>query len=175
MFFRPAALLVFAALLSTHAAAAAQKRVAASTLKTNAEGLAIIEAAEGLRLTAYTDGKQWYIGYGHAGANKGQTITKQQAEAYLKQDLTACENAIAKAVTVPVTSNEFSAMASLCHNLGTGGYSRSSVVTKLNAKDRKGAADAFLNHDKATVNGVKKALPQLTERRKKERALFLKK
>ena len=157
-------------------AAASPQRAAASTYRTNAEGLAIIEESEGLRLKAYTDGQRWFIGYGHsATAKKGMVITKAKAEALLKQDLAAFEKAVAKAVTVPVTSNEFSAMASLCYTLGGQRFAKTDVVTLLNAGDRKGAADAFRSYVKATVNGVKKEIPHLVARREKERALFLKK
>jgi lysozyme len=140
----------------------------------NEEGLAIIESSEGLRLTAYELAGQWLIGYGHArGVTAGMTITKEQAEQFLRQDVSLCEGSVAAAVTEPVTRNEFSAMVSLCYNIGHQTYERSSVVSKLNAGDHAAAADGFLAWNKAKVNGVKTEVPYLTARRQKERALFL--
>jgi lysozyme len=140
----------------------------------NEAGLAIIESAEGLKLTAYQLAGQWLIGYGHArGVTAGMTITKAQAKQFLRQDVSLCEGSVASAVTEPITQNEFSAMVSLCYNIGHQTFERSSVVTKLNAGDHAGAADAFLGWNKAKVNGVKTAVPYLTARREKERALFL--
>ncbi len=149
-------------------------RAPASSWKTNAAAVAIIKESEGLRLEAYTDGVRWLIGYGHtATAKKGMRITEAQAENLLRQDLAVCENAIAKIISVPVTENEFGAMASLCYNMGTGNFAKSPVVTKLNAGDYAGAADAFLTHTRGTLNGVKQEIPHLKTRREKERALFL--
>lgn len=140
----------------------------------NQAGLEIIESSEGLRLTAYQLSGQWLIGYGHArGVTAGMTITKEQAEQFLRQDVSLCEGSVAAAVTEPITQNEFSAMVSLCYNIGHQTFERSSVVAKLNGGDHAGAADAFLVWNKAKVNGVKTEMPNLTARRQKERALFL--
>ncbi len=140
----------------------------------NQAGLEIIESAEGLRLKAYQLAGQWLIGYGHArGVKAGMTITKAQAEEFLRQDASLCGGTVASAVTEPVTRNEFSAMVSLCYNIGPKTFEGSSVVAKLNTGDHAGAADAFLAWNKARVNGVKTEVPFLTVRRKKERALFL--
>lgn len=149
-------------------------RAPASTWKTNAAAIAIIKASEGLRLDAYTDGTRWLIGYGHtATARMGMRITEAEAEALLRQDLHVCETAIGNTVAVPVSENEFGAMASLCYNLGTGNFAKSPVVARVNAGDYAGAADAFLTHTRGTLNGVKQEIPHLKTRREKERALFL--
>lgn len=145
------------------------KAAANKDLRINEAGLAIIKESEGLRLEAYAAGGRWYIGYGHAGASPGQTITEAEADKLLRQDLRGSEEAVRGLIAVPVNENEFSAMVSLCYNLGEGNFSRSDVVERLNAGDRKGAADAFLNHNRA--GGVPN--DHLTARREKERALFL--
>ncbi len=146
----------------------------AAGLKTNAAGIALIKESEGLRLNAYREGDHWLIGYGHALERKPQgPITNAEAERLLREDLAVCENAIANAVTVSVSTNEFSAMASLCYTTGWQAYADSTLVDRLNQSDRRGAADAFLMWTKATVNGRKRSLPHLEERRRKERALFL--
>jgi lysozyme len=160
------------------AAAAVAKKPAtvasASQHFTNDRGIAIIKESEGLRLEAYSYAGQWLIGYGHsATAKSGMKITEAQAEDLLRQDLGVCEKAIADAVTVPVSANAFSAMASLCYNIGWQKFAASSVVKRLNAGDREGAADAFLMWTKGTINGERVSLPHLEVRRQRERALFL--
>lgn len=150
------------------------KTASARQLSTNAAGLAIIKESEGLRLEAYSYAGQWLIGYGHSATTKpGMKITAAQAEDLLRQDLAVCEKAIGDAVTVPINANEFSAMVSLCYNIGWQNFAASSVVRRLNAGDREGAADAFLMWTKATVAGERVTVPHLEERRQRERALFL--
>lgn len=138
-------------------------------LKINDAGLEIIKQSEGLQLDAYQSGGHWFIGYGHLGAKPGQTISQAEADRLLRQDVVGAENGVKRLVIVPVNENEFSAMVSLAYNLGIGNFGRSSVLEKINAGDRKGAADAFLRHNKA--GGV--VNEHLTQRREKERALFL--
>jgi lysozyme len=87
----------------------------------------------------------------------------------LRQDVKDAEDGVRRKVTVPVNRNQFSAMVSLAYNLGVGGFGRSTVLAALNAGDYNGAADAFLNHNKAGG----KVLEHLTKRREQERALFL--
>lgn len=141
-----------------------------ANLHINTAGLDIIKESEGLRLEAYNLNGQWLIGYGHsATAKAGMKITDAEATALLRSDVLASENGVKKRLTVSVNENEFSAMVSLAYNLGVGGFGRSSVLERINAGDRKGAADAFLRHNK----GGGKVIEHLTHRREKERALFL--
>lgn len=139
-------------------------------LRMNDAGLAIIKESEGLRLEAYNLGGQWLIGYGHSRtAEPGMTITEAQAEQLLREDVRASEDAVRKMVLVPVNENQFSAMVSLAYNMGSGGFSRSTVLAAINEGDYSGAADAFRNHNR----GGGQVIAHLTERREKERALFL--
>ena len=146
----------------------------AATQRTNAQGIALIKEAEGLRLKPYRENNHWLVGYGHLlAARPPAAISQAQAESYLREDLADCEAAISRCVRVPVTSNEFSAMASLCYTVGTAAFAQSTLVDRLNAGDRKGAANQFLVWTKGTVKGAKTHLSHLADRRKKERALFL--
>lgn len=139
-------------------------------LTINDAGLAIIKESEGLRLEAYQAGGRWLIGYGHtATAGAGMTITEAEAERLLREDVAGAENAVRRMVTVKVNRNQFSAMVSLAYNLGSGGFSRSVVLERINKGDFKGAADGFLTHNKAGG----KVNDHLNARREKERALFL--
>lgn len=131
---------------------------------TNDAGLQLIKQSEGLKLKAYFESNNWRIGYGHAGGvAQGDTITEDKADALLRDDLRECESAIAAAVTVPITSNEYSAMASLCFNIGGQRFRKTDVVARLNEGKRAEAAAAFNNWSNP---------PSLIPRRKKEIQLF---
>ncbi len=145
-------------------------------MKVNAAGLDLIKSFEGLRLKAYKcSAGVDTIGYGHTSAagapvvKAGMKITAAEAEKILARDLGKYEQAVDKVVTVKPTPNQFSAMVSLCYNIGPGNFAGSSVVRRLNAGDVKGAAEAFLLWNK--VHG--RALAGLTRRREAERKLFL--
>lgn len=146
-------------------------RAATSSLKTNTAGVALIKQSEALRLETYELGGLEFIGYGHLQKQgEPDRITEAEADALLRADLHVCEAAIGRAVSAAVSSNEFSAMASLCYNIGTGNFASSSVVKQINAGNRSAAADAFLLWNKA--DGA--VLDHLAARRKQERDLFLK-
>ncbi len=80
------------------------------------------------------------------------------------KDLDTYEEAVRDAVKVPLKQHEFDALVSLAFNIGTGGFAGSSVVKRLNVKDRAGAADAIMQWRKPSV---------LIPRRSRERNLFL--
>ena len=140
----------------------------------NAAGLQIIKESEGVHLTAYQDTGQWLIGYGHAdGARPGLHISQARAEELLKQDLVLCERAVTSALSGTVTSNQFSALVSLCYNIGGQRFGQSTIVKRLNSGDTQGAADGFLDWTRGSIDGRKVVLPRLEARRQKERSLFL--
>lgn len=138
----------------------------------NEAGKDIIRQCEGLRLKAYLcPAGKLTIGYGHTGPDvkTGMTITEEDANTLLSRDLVAAEKAIAGAVSVTITDNQFSALVSFVFNLGAGNFYGSTLLKKLNANDIFGAADEFLRWNK--VNG--QVLAGLTRRREAERTLFL--
>ena len=127
---------------------------------------------EGCRLVAYLDSVGVpTIGIGHTGragppsVTVGMTITQAEADAILARDLAPFEFAVNRAVTGPITVNQFDACVSLAFNIGVAGFAGSTVVHKLNAGDVGGAADAFLMWVRP---------PELRLRRDGERAQFLK-
>jgi lysozyme len=130
----------------------------------NAAGLQLIESFEGLRLQSYQDSVGvWTIGYGHTlGVKAGQTITQQQAQAFLQQDLGVAETAVNK-LGLTLTDNQFAALVSFTFNLGAGN------LNKLMNQGLAAAPDRILLFDHAGG----KQLPGLTRRRQAERALFL--
>ncbi|OCY91085.1 lysozyme, partial [Acinetobacter pittii] len=106
---------------------------------TSNAGLNLIKGFEGKRLNAYDDGVGvWTIGFGTikypngVRVKKGDTCTEQQAETYLKNDLTKFEVAINKLVKVPLTQNQFDALASFTYNLGETNLANSTLLKKLN-------------------------------------------
>ncbi len=140
-------------------------------MKTSATGRALIEQREGRRLAAYADSRGILtIGVGHTGrtspppVHAGMTITDAACDAMLAADLAPVETAIVACVTVPLSQNEFDALASLAFNIGVGGLRRSLVVRRLNAGDIAGAAAAFMLWDRPV---------ELTGRRVAERKQFL--
>ncbi|MFX9712885.1 lysozyme [Acinetobacter baumannii] len=145
---------------------------------TSSVGLNLIKGFEGKRTVSYDDGVGvWTIGYGTIKypngirVKKGDTCTEQQAEDYLRNDLAKFEAAINKLVKVPLTQNQFDALASFTYNLGETNLANSTLLKKLNKGDYQGAADQFLVWNKAGG----KVMKGLVRRREAERALFLKK
>lgn len=144
--------------------------------KISKDGLELIKEFEGLYLKAYKDPVGvWTIGYGHTGVKhrdgsvkSGLTITKQQAEKMLETDLsTKYSPDVNKLVKVPLLQREFDALVSFHFN--TGALGRSTLLKKLNAGDKSGAAKEFPRWNKAGG----KVLRGLTRRRSAEKALFL--
>lgn len=144
-------------------------------MRTNAAGIALIKGFETLQLEAYPDpgtgGAPWTIGYGHTGpeVQPGQVITEAEADALLRADLGAAEQAVADALDgAPVTDDQFAALVSLAFNIGGAALASSTLLRKLQAGDVDGAAEEFerWNHAGGRV------LAGLTSRRRAERALF---
>jgi len=131
---------------------------------TNQAGLQLIESFEGLRLTSYQDSVGvWTIGYGHTrGVAQGQTITQEQAQAFLQQDLAVAEGAV-NGLGQTFTDNQFAALVSFTFNLGGGN------LNKLLSHGLDAVPDRILLFDHAGG----KQLPGLTRRRQAERALYL--
>ncbi|MFO1187071.1 MAG: lysozyme [Alphaproteobacteria bacterium] len=144
-------------------------------MKVHAEGLRLIKDFEGLALAAYLDAAGVAtIGYGHtAGVKPGDRITAEEADRLLQADLAPVEARLQRLIRVRVSGNAFSALASFAFNIGTGAFAKSTVLKRLNAGDRAGAADAITLWDKARIGGTLVRLPGLTRRRAAERALFL--
>lgn len=137
----------------------------------NEDGLRIVKSFESCRLTSYPDiGGRPTIGYGHTkGVSLGQTISQDQADQFLLEDLAMAETEVATHTNVPINDNQFSALVSLIFNCGTAplfGH----LGKYLNLGNYKDASDQFLRWD--TVKG--EIIPGLYDRRVAERNLFLK-
>lgn len=140
----------------------------------NEDGLKLVQHFEGLYLTAYRDPVGiWTIGYGHTGlthndgtVHAGRTITREEASALLKYDMSVFEKRVADAVDVPLDANQFSALVSFDFN--TGALNRSTLLRLLNAGDYEGAAKEFPRWNRAGGQ----ILAGLTRRRHSEQNLF---
>ena len=93
-------------------------------LKTTGNGgIALIKQYEGLRLTTYKDAVGIpTIGYGHVEnpipPGGTRTITAEDAEQILREDLQRFEHDVNNMLTVEVTQNQFDALVSFAFNLG---------------------------------------------------------
>jgi lysozyme len=131
----------------------------------------IIASFEGFSATAYQDGGGvWTIGYGHTkNVVEGDACTRDEADAWLAQDMQEAEDCVNAAVTVPLTQCQFDALVSFTYNVGCGNFKRSTMLKLLNASDYLGASRQFLAWNK--IKGeVSKGL---TNRRMDEMKLFL--
>ena len=146
-------------------------------MRMSAKGLAFLSVQEGLRTDPYNDSAgHATIGVGHlihrgpvtaADRARFSGFTRADAVRLLREDVASRERAVSRLVDVALNQNEFDALVSLVFNIGEGekGFAGSTVRRKLNAGDRRGAADAFLMWK---IGG-----PGLIFRRQRERTLFL--
>lgn len=139
-------------------------------------GYNMIKKWEGLKLTAYQDvAGIWTIGIGTikypngVRVRKGDTCTESQALAYLANDCLWVDRCLDNSIKVPVTQNQFDALASLTYNIGETAFKNSTLLTKLNNKEYSAAADEFLRW----INAGGKRSQGLVNRREDERKLFL--
>lgn len=163
-------------LLSTLLASLLSSSQKTSTPPNRIKRIDLIKKHEGLRLKAYlpTSYDVWTIGYGHTStAYEGMVITEEKAEKLLRADLKWVRDVLAKEVKVPLTQEQYDALASFIFNLGGTNFRTSTLLRKLNAYDYVGAADEFLRWNKQRQGGRMVVLRGLTKRRTEERALFL--
>ena len=145
------------------------------TRRVNPAGVELVKRFEGLRLFAYLcPAGVWTIGYGHTGADvrPKQQITQERAEMLLDMDLDEAAAAVAKHVTVPLSDNQFAALASFVFNLGEGAFKKSTLLRRLNDGNYRAVPEELAKWNKITQNGQKVPSMGLTKRRKAEAALW---
>lgn len=138
----------------------------------NREGLELVKQFEGCKLTAYVcPAGVLTIGVGSTGPHvkPGMTITKEQAEELLRSDLRRFEDYVA-ANCAPATDNQFSALTSLCFNIGEEAL-RTSTLRRLHLE---GKYDEAAKQFGRWTRGGGKILPGLVKRRAAEEALYRK-
>ena len=95
-------------------------------------------------------------------------ITQAQADEIMRQTLGEYESAVNRYVSVSLNQNEFDSLTDFAYNAGAKNLLNSTLLKKLNAGDRKGAAKEFERW--VYANG--EILPGLVRRRMAERVLF---
>jgi lysozyme len=140
-------------------------------MKLGNNGEALIKSFEQLRLDAYKrfPTEPWTIGWGHTkGVQRGDTCTFEQARIWFLEDTAKAVDANNALLTVPVSQNQFDALASFAYNAGIGAESHSTLLRLVNSGQNDLAAAEFVKWDH--VNGVEVA--GLKRRREAEAALY---
>lgn len=134
------------------------------------KGINLIKHFEGCELNAYKcPAGVWTIGYGHIkGVSEGMSITQEQAEQMLLDELKEYENYINELVTVNLSQNQFDALVSWVYNLGPANLQSSTLLKVLNSGDYSGVPAQIERWNKAGG----KVLEGLIRRREAESALF---
>lgn len=139
-------------------------------------GIELIKRFEGLELRAYQDSVGvWTIGYGWTQSvdgkkvGSGMVIDQATADRLLKCGVVQYEQGVNQLVKVKITQGQFDALVSFAYNLGLRSLSKSTLLRKLNADEKQGAADEFGKW----VNAGGMKVKGLVMRRDAERGYFL--
>ena len=140
-------------------------------MNTSAEGIALIKKFEGCELKAYQcSAGVWTIGYGHTkDVEEGDTISKDQAEEMLVEELHEYENYVNEYVNVALSQNQFDALVSWVYNLGPANLSASTMLKVLNSGEYEDVPAQMKRWNKAGG----KVLEGLIRRREAEACLFV--
>lgn len=146
-------------------------------MKLNDAGYKLICKFEGLKLKPYLcSAKIPTIGYGNTYYPDGKRvtlldkeITKEHAFDIFKEVADRFAKRVDALVTKPLTQNQFNALVSLCYNIGTGNFSSSTLLKKVNINPNDlSIKNEFLRWNK--VNKV--AINGLTKRRNEEAVIY---
>ena len=141
------------------------------------KGYLLITKFEGLRLKPYLcSAKIPTIGYGNTYYPDGERvtlldkeITKQQAFDMFKEVANRFAKRVDALVTSNLNQNQFNALVSFAYNVGTGNFSSSTLLKKVNRNPNDlTIKDEFLRWNKAGG----KVLNGLTNRRNEEADLY---
>ena len=146
-------------------------------MQLSSNGFKLLGELEGIVLKPYRDSVGIpTIGIGSTYYEDGtkvkmsdKPITTERAIQLAKNVVKSFEAQVNKVILLPMTQNQFDAMVLLCYNIGESGFARSSVARYFNEGNLQKAADSFLLWNKAGG----KVSKGLTNRRQKERNLFL--
>ena len=140
--------------------------------KTNDAGIALIKRYEGFSAQPYICPAGYEtIGYGHvvrAGENFSEGIDMPWAEQLLRDDLRTAERAVIRYIDVPLSDNQFAALASFTFNLGAGALQRSTLRRVVN----RGEHFAVPHQLSRWIYAGGKPLKGLVKRRVEEAVLY---
>ena len=129
-----------------------------------------LKSFEGCRLQAYQDAaKVWTIGYGHTkGVRRGDNITQENAEEYLREDVEEVEGQIL-ALNLNLTQPQFDALTSFVYNVGIGAFKKSTLLRFI----REGRSENDIKKQfYSWVYSNGRTLPGLVKRREWEAIRF---
>ena len=134
------------------------------------QGLDLIKKYEGLRLEAYKcPAGVWTIGYGHTkGVYKGMSITKEEAEKLLQQDVSVFELQVINTVG-KLKACKIDALVSFAYNVGVAAFRRSTLCRKVKANSDD---PAIRNEFMKWIYAGGKKLQGLERRRKEEAEMY---
>lgn len=139
------------------------------------KGVAFITQEEGIRLKVYLDSVGVAtIGCGSTEYENGvrvkmtdKAITRERANLLFHNTLKKYVAAVANAIKQPLNQNQFDSLVSLCYNIGTNGFSSSTLVKIININPADHAITAAF--EKWCNAGGK---PILLSRRQREAKLY---
>lgn len=140
----------------------------AASLTTSEDAISVIKDLEGYRSKCYKDGSQYSIGYGtkcdekHTSETDVHTITENDANTALREELTAVEKAVnnfATANSLSLTQGKFDALVSFSYNCGTAwmngsGTFKKAVVNGTTGNDFLYAICLWCNDSTGVSNGL---------------------
>lgn len=134
-------------------------------MKTSNNGITLIKKFEGCRLKAYKDAAGVLtIGYGHtSGVKAKDSITQEEAENLLKEDLVKFEKKVSK-YKYSFNQNQFDALVSFAYNLGS--------IDKLSQEGKRSKEQIAL-HIRDYVFAGGRRLQGLVNRRQAEFNLYM--
>jgi GH24 family phage-related lysozyme (muramidase) len=148
-------------------------------MRLSGAGAELIARFEGFVAHPYDDAAgHATIGFGHllhhgpvtaSDRARWGTISRERGLELLVEDAGSAARAVQDAVHVELSQRQFDALVSFVFNVGEGAFRSSTLLRRLNAGDRRGAADELLRWSRAGG----RVLPGLERRRRAERALFL--
>jgi lysozyme len=130
------------------------------------------DGVEGRKYEAYKDvAGVWTVCDGHTGKDIviGKTYTDAECDRLLWKDLQPVKRSVDAQVKVPLNEYQRAALYSFAYNVGTGAFSKSTLLKKLNAGDQAGACEEMRRW--VYAGGVK--WKGLQNRREMERSMCL--
>ncbi|WP_334473597.1 lysozyme [Arsenophonus sp. PmNCSU2021_1] len=132
----------------------------------------LVQWHEGKRYKPYRDsGGVLTVCHGHTGKDvtTGEIYSEEECNDLMKQDLQVAHSTVERYVTVPLTDLQKAALTSFVYNIGSGAFTNSTLLKKLNTGDIQGACDQMRRwkYDEGKVSNG------LIKRREVERELCL--